>query len=185
MEPSSRSEEGIRHAKTEISQTIINRNQVSQASMALACTQPLVVHSLMINKLTLWLAKIQNGFKIALCRSVVNFVTAKAPKFNRVQQTSTSGPQMFPQESTRIHRVLQRSSIRFSIWFGTRRPEVQILSPRPFFSRSSPETWVTECTGYIGNTFGPKGFFSGSSTRVSRSKYPRSYSIKLTSQMSS
>src|ERR1700675_4731910 len=40
------------------------------------------------------------------------------------------------------------------------------------FQRSSPETWVTECTGYIGNTFGPKGFSSGSSTRVSRSKYP-------------
>src|SRR5882724_11607063 len=39
---------------------------------------------------------------------------------------------------------------------------------------SSPETWVTECTGYMGNTFGPKGFSSGSNTRVSRSKYPKS-----------
>jgi hypothetical protein len=39
---------------------------------------------------------------------------------------------------------------------------------------SGPETWVTECTGYIGNTFGPNGFSSGSNTRVSRSKYPRS-----------
>jgi len=37
----------------------------------------------------------------------------------------------------------------------------------------------------MGNTFGPKGFSSGSNTRVSRSKYPRSYSIKLTSQISS
>jgi len=26
----------------------------------------------------------------------------------------------------------------------------------------------------MGNTFGPKGFSSGSNTRVSRSKYPRS-----------
>jgi len=28
--------------------------------------------------------------------------------------------------------------------------------------------------GDMGNTFGPNGFSSGSSTRVSRSKYPRS-----------
>src|SRR5258706_3163107 len=47
--------------------------------------------------------------------------------------------------------------------------------PRPTIKiGSSPETWVTECTGSMGNTFGPKGFSSGSSTRVSRSKYPRS-----------
>jgi hypothetical protein len=39
---------------------------------------------------------------------------------------------------------------------------------------SGPGTWVTECTGYMGNTFGPKGFSSGSNTRVSRSKYPKS-----------
>src|SRR6202011_3255739 len=52
-------------------------------------------------------------------------------------------------------------------------------------SRSGPETWVTECTGYMGNTFGPKGFSSGSKTLVSKSKYPRSYCIKLTNQMSS
>src|SRR5712664_3062890 len=51
--------------------------------------------------------------------------------------------------------------------------------------RSNPETWVTECTGYIGNNFGPNGFSSGSSTRVSRSKYPKSKSIKLTSQIPS
>ena len=31
---------------------------------------------------------------------------------------------------------------------------------------SSPETWVTECTGYISNNLGPKGLSSGSSTRV-------------------
>jgi len=27
---------------------------------------------------------------------------------------------------------------------------------------SSAETWFTECTGYLGNTLGPKGFSSGS-----------------------
>src|SRR6266403_4307560 len=40
------------------------------------------------------------------------------------------------------------------------------------FKGSRPETWVTQRTGYIGNNFGPNGFASGSSTRVSRSKYP-------------
>jgi hypothetical protein len=46
-------------------------------------------------------------------------------------------------------------------------------------------TWVIERTGYMGNTIGPKEFSSGSNARVSRSKYPRSYSIKLTSPISS
>ena len=39
---------------------------------------------------------------------------------------------------------------------------------------SVPETWVTECTGYIGNNLGPNGLSSASSIRVSRSKYPKS-----------
>jgi hypothetical protein len=60
--------------------------------------------------------------------------------------------------------------------FGLDTVEVWGSSPHgPTISfRSDPETWVTECTGYIGNTFGPKGFSSGSNTRVSRSKYPKS-----------
>jgi len=37
------------------------------------------------------------------------------------------------------------------LWFGTRGSEVQILSPRPYLFVSVPETWVTECTGYIGH----------------------------------
>ena len=41
-------------------------------------------------------------------------------------------------------------------------------------SRSNPDTWVTERTDHTGNNFGPKGLSSGSSTRVSKSKYPRS-----------
>ncbi len=48
------------------------------------------------------------------------------------------------------------------------------LANRAHREGSNPETWVTECTGYMGNTFGPKGFSNGSNTRVSRSKYPRS-----------
>src|SRR6266403_1122895 len=54
------------------------------------------------------------------------------------------------------------------------RSVVQVHPGPPFKSRSNPETWVTECTGYMGNTFGPNGFSRGSNTRVSRSKYPRS-----------
>ena len=47
--------------------------------------------------------------------------------------------------------------------------------PRPTIrSWSGPDTWVTQRTDYIGNTFGPNGFSSGSNTRVSRSKYPKS-----------
>jgi hypothetical protein len=37
-------------------------------------------------------------------------------------------------------------------------------------TRSDPETWVTELTGHMGDTFEPNGFSSGSSTRVSRSQ---------------
>jgi len=38
------------------------------------------------------------------------------------------------------------------------------------FSRSDPETWFTECTGHMGNTFGPNGFSRGSKTLLSKSK---------------
>ena len=40
--------------------------------------------------------------------------------------------------------------------------------------RPSPETWVTECTGYMGNTFGPNGFSSSSGARVSGAASPKS-----------
>ena len=43
-------------------------------------------------------------------------------------------------------------------------------SPATTNARSGPDTWVTECTGYMGNSFGPKGFSSGSKTLVSKSK---------------
>ena len=53
------------------------------------------------------------------------------------------------------------------------------------FHWSIPVTWVTVHSGDIGNTFEPKGFWIGSSLHVSSSKYPRSYCMKLTSQMRS
>src|ERR1700720_3223037 len=49
----------------------------------------------------------------------------------------------------------------------TQKSAVQIRPSQPSLNGSSPETWVTECTGYMGNSFGPKGFSSGSNTRVS------------------
>ena len=38
---------------------------------------------------------------------------------------------------------------------------------------SGPETWVTQCTGHMGDTFGPNGFSSDRSTRVSNSNCQR------------
>jgi hypothetical protein len=42
------------------------------------------------------------------------------------------------------------------------RSVVQVHPGPTFKSGSDPETWVTECTGYIGDTFGPNGFSIGS-----------------------
>ena len=48
-----------------------------------------------------------------------------------------------------------------------------------------PDTWVTDYSGDIGNTLAPKGEVAGSSLQVSSSKNPRSYFMKVTSQMRS
>jgi hypothetical protein len=45
---------------------------------------------------------------------------------------------------------------------------------RHFLRGSIPETWVTDHSGDIGNSFGLKGLAIGSSRYVSSSKYPRS-----------
>ena len=47
-------------------------------------------------------------FKTAMgpaCSDVDYFVTAKAPNFNKFQQSSTRRPQTIQQESLRIHRI--------------------------------------------------------------------------------
>jgi hypothetical protein len=64
---------------------------------------------------------------------------------------------------------LRRKVVEFAVSHETHNPKVGGSNPPPAtnLTWSSPETWVTECTGYMGNTFGPKGFSSGSSTRVS------------------
>jgi hypothetical protein len=38
---------------------------------------------------------------------------------------------------------------------------VQIHSPRSIFSGSGLESWVAQRIGYMGNTFGPKGYDYG------------------------
>jgi hypothetical protein len=70
------------------------------------------------------------GFTPADCR---RFCAEKASDFNKSQQLSTSGVQQVQYQSVKNNK-LQQNSIGFGIWFGTRGSEVQILSPRPFFS---------------------------------------------------
>ncbi|MDA4112029.1 MAG: hypothetical protein OK439_05780 [Thaumarchaeota archaeon] len=81
--------------------------------------------------------------------SVVDFVAAKASKFNKAQQSSIGMPQTIQQESLRIHKFLQGST-RLGIWFGTRKPVVPFgrfrasKSTRPdhsFFLRSSSHSF--------------------------------------------
>ena len=81
----------------------------------------------------MWFAKIQNCCEIDYLTSVVDFVTAKAPNFNKFQQSATSEPQTFQQESLKNNKI-QQVSTRFGIWFGTRWPVVQIHLLRPFYS---------------------------------------------------
>jgi hypothetical protein len=53
----------------------------------------------------LWFAKIQDGYEIGYFRSVQDFVAAKAPSFNKIQQSSTSRLQTIQQESLRIDEI--------------------------------------------------------------------------------
>ena len=60
-----------------------------------------------------------------------DFVTLKAPSFNKIRRRSTSDPQTIQQESLRIHKV-QQTSTRLVTWFGTRRPMAQNSTLPPF-----------------------------------------------------
>ena len=95
-------------------------------------------------------------FRIFFVLSVDNFVTAKASDFNKIQQSSSSRQQTFQQESLRIHKIPQ-GSISLCTWFGTRRPEVQILSPRPFIFKHMRECGSAETR--------PSGFSAGDLAR--------------------
>src|SRR5215467_7959848 len=93
-----------------------------------------------------------------------------------LRATSVQNPRIFAQCSWLEAGKGKRNQRDLALTPWAHNPKVGGSNPPPATDvfRSSPETWVTECTGYIGNSFGPKGFSSGSSTRVSRSKYPKS-----------
>jgi len=76
-----------------------------------------------------WVAKIQDSYS-----TVDDFVAAKAPNFNKFQQSSTSGPQTVQQQSLKNNRI-QQVSTRLGIWFGTRR---SVLIRLPAFGTLVP-----------------------------------------------
>ena len=109
------------------------------------------------------------SFRIVFAKwAVDDFVMVTPPKFTRFCYLSTRRCQVAHHKSLGIAQFHQISP-RTGIWLGTRGSEVQILSPRPIFSMSVPETWVTERSGDIGYTFGPKGFSRGCKVFSSRS----------------
>ena len=67
--------------------------------------------------------KSEMGVGKSIHTDVDDFVTAKAPDFNMIQQGSTSRPQTIQQESLKINKILQTST-SLGTWFGTRRPGV-------------------------------------------------------------
>jgi putative transposase len=71
-------------------------------------------------------------FAICSIRNVGNFVAVEASRFLKVQYLSTGSRQQIQRQALRTCGV-QQSSIGSGIWLGTRRSEVQILSPRPLF----------------------------------------------------
>jgi hypothetical protein len=64
-------------------------------------------------------------------------VAVRALDFNVIHYVSNTNVQLIPQQSLENTNFLQIST-RLGIWFGTRGSEVQILSPRPIFSRVQP-----------------------------------------------
>jgi hypothetical protein len=73
-----------------------------------------------------------------------------------------------------INSVLLDENVGRYLEATNQKVESSSPSGRTTYFWSNPDTWVTERTDYMGNTFGPNGFSSGSSTRVSRSKYRKS-----------
>src|SRR5258705_8650171 len=50
---------------------------------------------------------LQWTIRFALALGVVDFVTAKAPSFNKIRQSSTTGPQTIQQESLKNNKIQQ------------------------------------------------------------------------------
>src|SRR5215475_9231518 len=68
-----------------------------------------------------------------------------------------------------VIRAAKLLSLQFPTRLITQRSVVQIHPPQPTPPMSVPETWVTERSGDIGYTFGPKGFSRGCKVFSSRS----------------
>ena len=79
-------------------------------------------------------ADIQDGYEIGYFETVVDFVAAKAPSFNKIQQSSTSGLQTVQQQSLKNNKI-QQFSTTLGIWFGTRR---SVLIRLPAFGMLVP-----------------------------------------------
>jgi hypothetical protein len=61
--------------------------------------------------------------------SIDDFVDERALWFNLFQQARNDSPQILQSKAPGIH-PLPRVSTSTGIWFGTKRPELGILSPR-------------------------------------------------------
>src|SRR6266436_4020028 len=59
-----------------------------------------------------------------------------------------------------------RSSVAWSVCLLSRGSGVRVSPGAPYLVGSSPDTWVTERVGYVGNNLGPNGLSRGSSTWV-------------------
>jgi hypothetical protein len=66
---------------------------------------------------------------------------------------------------------LRRKVVEFAVSHETHNPKVGGSNPPPATKKSLsvPETWVTERSGDMGYTFGPKGFCRGCKVFSSRS----------------
>ena len=76
--------------------------------------------------------------------------------------------------------------VREFVWFAVA-PEGRRRAGRTIRMWSIPWMWIwaTDYSENIGNTFAPNGFSVGSSRHVWSAKQPKSYCMKVTSQMCS
>jgi hypothetical protein len=92
----------------------------------------------------------------------------KASNLNKSQQLSTSGLQQIQYQSLKSNGF-QQASIGSGIWFGTRGAEVQILSPRPFFSITYKKFWISLLAA-VGN------FENAKASKVNQAEFQPLYS---------
>src|ERR1700738_4384554 len=80
-------------------------------------------------------------------------------------QTTTDWRRLMDESSARMLTSLIDPVGPWRSWerasMASRRSWVRIPSAPPKIKGSGPDTWVTECTGYIGNNLGPNGLPNG------------------------